>query len=224
MLCLLLGQQNAQAQKNVVKLNLTPLVITDITVQYERVLFKKFSVAMGIGYIPDRPLPGFFPTIPTINNIKFSGYSLTPEIRIYPHLLKDAPRGFYLAPYLKYSKYNVAADFPWSYKFSYTDPNTGITADKTLSQDLNLKGSFSGIGGGLMIGKQWIIANHISLDWFIMGGHVGSGANLSVSTMVDYASFPVSNQADIEKNIQDKLNKIEPRFRKARVFNSQLIL
>ena len=96
-LTILLFQQDIKAQSNIVKVNLTPLAIKNVSLQYERSLLKKFSVALGLGFIPDRPMPTYIPEVPGLKELEFSGFSITPEIRIYP-LLKDSPRGFYIAP------------------------------------------------------------------------------------------------------------------------------
>lgn len=182
-LCFLLP---IQGQNNVFKLNLTPLIIGDITVQYERVFLKKFSGSLGYGYMMKSGLPSAITNnLKELSGIKFSGSSFTPELRFYPHVLKDAPSGLYIAVYMKYSKYSLDATVPFTAEYkSPIDPTK--TESKTLNPSIS--GSFSGIGGGLMIGKQMVIGGHFVIDLFIMGGHFGSGANISASTPTDIAS------------------------------------
>lgn len=214
-LSLFLFEQNSQAQKNVVKLNLTPLIIRDVTVQYERVFLEKFSVALGMSYMLNGPQPSYIPKIPFVDGLKFSGFSITPEIRIYPHILKGAPRGLYLAPYLKYSRYSLDANVAWSGTFDVPTPNSIPTAPQsvpvTMSQTFNLKGSFSGMGAGLLIGKQMIIADHISIDLYLIGAHIGTNANLDVSSPITVypENCPPEVKTAIEKSIQDKLDEIK---------------
>lgn len=213
-LCLIMFQHNVHAQKNVFKLSLTPLIIGDISTQYERVFLKKFSVSLGYGYIPERGLPGFIPPIPIVSDLKFSGSSFTPEVRMYPHLLKDAPSGMYIAVYMKYSKYNLDANVPWSFSQDITvqdpnDPNRTTTQTVSLSNTFNLSGSFSGVGYGAMIGKQIVLGGHVTLDIFMLGGHVGTGADLSVSTKTDVINqLPVEARQPALDNLQAQLNKI----------------
>lgn len=76
----------------------------------------------------------------------FSGLFLTPEARFY--LKKNAIDGFYLGPYLRYQKF-------------------------TLKNDANAEGSMNSMGGGLVLGRQWITNSGFTMDLFF-GGHYGS--------------------------------------------------
>lgn len=73
---------------------------------------------------------------------KFSGYGITPEFRFYLST-SDAPEGAYIAPYLRYQS------------FSITDKET------------DAKGKYASVGGGLLVGKQWLLKDKISLDAFV---------------------------------------------------------
>ncbi|CAN5876682.1 hypothetical protein BH24BAC1_BH24BAC1_30410 [soil metagenome] len=59
----------------------------------------------------------------------------------------EAPEGVYIAPYLRYQS------------FSLTD----VTESG--------KGKYTSMGGGVLIGKQWIFKNRISLDTFVGPGY-----------------------------------------------------
>lgn len=85
---------------------------------------------------------GFFYTGYSTGDTEFSGFGITPEYRFY---LSDteAPQGVYVAPFVRYQSFKVE--------------------DKTL----NNKGEFTAFGGGLIIGKQWIFKERVSLDIFI---------------------------------------------------------
>jgi hypothetical protein len=78
---------------------------------------------------------------------RFSGLILTPEVRFYPK--KNAIDGMYVAPYVRYQNY-------------------------TLS-DASAKGTLSSIGGGLLLGRQWVKASGFTMDLFF-GGHYGSSS------------------------------------------------
>ena len=84
-----------------------------------------------------------------VSDAKFSGLILTPEFRIYPK--KDAIDGFYLAPYLRYMNF---------------------TAKNTTNTD---KGTLTIMGGGLLLGRQWITKSGFTMDLFF-GGHYGSAS------------------------------------------------
>ena len=81
------------------------------------------------------------------SDTRFSGLILTPEYRIYPG--KGAIDGFYIAPYLRYQNY---------------------TLKNTTTED---KGTLSSIGGGVVLGRQWILGKGFTMDLFF-GGHYGS--------------------------------------------------
>jgi hypothetical protein len=84
--------------------------------------------------------------------LKYRGFGITPEFRFY---LSDspAPAGFYAAPFLRYQN---------------------ITVEETLSGE-EAKGSVGIIGGGLIIGKQWIFKEKVALDLFIGPSYYNSG-------------------------------------------------
>lgn len=86
---------------------------------------------------------------------KFTGILLTPEFRIYPK--KNAIDGFYVAPYLRYQNY-------------------------TLQSGVN-KGSLSSIGGGVLLGREWITKSGFTMDLFF-GGHYGT-SNIKVDSGTD---------------------------------------
>jgi Protein of unknown function (DUF3575) len=85
----------------------------------------------------------------SISKAKFAGYVLTPEFRIYPK--KNALDGFYVAPYLRYFN---------------------LSAKSTSSND---KASLTVMGGGILIGRQWITNSGFNMDLFV-GGHYASGS------------------------------------------------
>ena len=91
-----------------------------------------------------------------IADTKLSGLILTPEVRIYPR--KNALDGFYVAPYLRYQNY-------------------------TLKEGAN-EGSISVIGGGLLLGRQWIKKSGFTMDLFFGGGYGSSKLKVKSGTDV----------------------------------------
>lgn len=103
-------------KNNIVKINLSSLVVKNISVQYERKVAKRIAVAANVQCRPFGKLP-FLTTIEntiddpgvTANQIKWGGLGVTPEVRFYLGK-KGAPQGFYLAPFANISNYK--ADLP----------------------------------------------------------------------------------------------------------------
>jgi hypothetical protein len=108
---------------------------------------------------------GFYYSGFSIDNTKFSGFGLTPEYRFY---LSDteAPHGVYVAPFVRYQNFSV-----------------------TNGPD---KGTLTTVGGGLIIGKQWIFKEKIALDIFI--GPKYSSRNVKVTSGTD--TFDTGNGLD----------------------------
>jgi hypothetical protein len=131
-------------EKNVLKINTFALILGTGSVFYERELSDMTSLQMGIAYLGYK-----------FSETKFSGLILTPEVRIYPK--KNAIDGMYIAPYLRYQRFNL------------TDPTS--------------TGTLSSMGGGLLFGRQWITNSGFTMDLFF-GGHYSS-AKVNVDSGTD---------------------------------------
>ncbi|MBO9681252.1 MAG: DUF3575 domain-containing protein [Flavisolibacter sp.] len=164
--------KNKQEQVNLVKLNLTALALKNYSFQYERTLNRKVSVALGVRTMPSTTLPfknaivkqvgdDDADTKNTIENFKLSNFSLTPEVRIYLSK-KGYGRGFYLAPFYRYASFKTS-----TLNFDYEGAGTSGT--------ISLSGKLTANTGGLMLGAQWPLSKRLSLDWWILGPHYGSG-------------------------------------------------
>lgn len=137
LLCLVALSSFAQVseEKNVLKVNTLSLLLGAGSIFYEREFTDNLSGQMGVAYLNYK-----------INDAKFKGLILTPEIRLY--VKKNAIDGFYIAPYVRYQNYSL-------------EGNGG-------------KGTYSNIGGGICFGRQWITNSGFTMDLFF-GGHYGSG-------------------------------------------------
>ncbi len=156
------------SRKNILKVNLPALALKNFSVQYERAVAKKISVAATVRYMPDGaiPLKSTFikladdpATERQLNNLNVGNFAVMPELRFYLGK-KGVFRGFYLGPFASIAKYN--ADL----LFEYDD--AGITKTIPLSGDVN------SLTGGLMIGAQWKLSKVIFLDWWILGANYGT--------------------------------------------------
>ena len=89
---------------------------------------------------------GFYYTGASIGDISLRGFGITPEYRFYLSKSHDAPDGAYLAPYVRYQN------------LTFSDKT-----DNTAGVQLNT------IGGGLLIGRQWLLGrqDNVALDLFL---------------------------------------------------------
>lgn len=85
---------------------------------------------------------GFYYTGFSGAGMQYRGFGITPEYRLYLSE-SDAPAGFYVAPFLRYQ-------------------NITITVEETDDE-----GTLSTFGGGLVVGKQWVFKERVTLDLFI---------------------------------------------------------
>ena len=189
--------------KNVIKLNLSQLVLTNISLQYERAFHKNFSAALGFSYLIPRAIPAQIFT-PSDNGSgyqlpKFGGWSITPEIRFYPgkKVKHQAPHGFYMAPYFRYSRYTL--------KSSYVDFDS-ITS---IRHNYNVKANYSGFTAGLMLGSQWMIGKHFSIDWWIVGGGYGKASFKIFAEDADGTiNMSPQEQEDLKQDIKENTGEL----------------
>lgn len=101
---------------------------------------------------------GFGFTAYNRENVKISGIFLTPEYRFY--LTNEALNGFYIGPYLRYQNLKIE--------------------DKNSNPSNPDKATLSTLGGGLVVGRQWLFSDIITLDIFA-GPNYNSG-NVKVTS------------------------------------------
>lgn len=119
----------------------------------------------------------------------FSNQAITGELRLYTG--KHAgPRGFYVAAYGRYSKMD----------FGYLG-----TYQPSMGEEIPLPyiGKLNGMGGGLMLGAQWLIADKVTLDWYIAGAHYGKlGGDVNIAQ--DFSRLPESEKKNLETEIEGR--------------------
>ncbi|MFN5333711.1 MAG: DUF3575 domain-containing protein [Bacteroidota bacterium] len=181
---------------NFIKINLLGLPLRNFSFQYERVLSKRISLALGYRFMPSGPLP-LLSTIESIagsedpstkealRSLNISNTAITPELRFYVGR-KGYGRGFYLAPYYRYATFNVKG-----LKVELDNGNDNIVfSGKLTTQNI-----------GFMLGAQWMISKRISLDWWIVGAQIGSHS----SNLKGEKDIPLTDdeRADIERFSKD---------------------
>jgi hypothetical protein len=194
---------NLDGEPNIaIKINLSQLAFKNLSLQAEYGFHKKLSVALGISSLLKRDLPGFvydpdpaYADYFKVPNLK--GFAVTPELRFYPggKEEKPAPRGFYLAPYLRFAKYTVEQEVSYQDDSKPNQPIYSATTQQT----------YGGYTAGLMIGQQWIIAKHFTIDWWIIGAGYGK-AKYTYSWKVPGANLTDAQQADVKEQAESNFD------------------
>ncbi|MFN3850721.1 MAG: DUF3575 domain-containing protein [Spirosomataceae bacterium] len=206
-----------QAQSSILKLNLSSLAIKSYTAQYEKVIGKRISFALGGGYRPMSLVP--FPTETanlttfvdnridyiSLDNTrpkesKVKGYHITPEIRFY-FGQKEAPYGFYLSAFARY--YHVNAIIPVEMELEYQ----GFPVLLKLPVDTKVNATSI----GLMIGKQFKLTKRLTFDWYIAGPHIGK-FNLHGESQQDLSNFDDDFQNRLRRKVVDSFKIDEKTF------------
>ncbi len=186
--------------KNNVKMNLSSLALNNYSFYLERSLSKKVSFSLGYRTMPSSLL-GDLPAIKKasekfsdgdelfdgINSITASNKAYTGEFRFYGGK-KPGARGFYLSLYGRYT------DIKLDYDYTYEAQNGPYS--------IPIKSSFKGIGGGLMIGAQWLIAKRVTFDWYVLGGHYGKLTG-NGNGLANLTALSANEKAEIKSEIED---------------------
>jgi hypothetical protein len=187
----------ATQKKNIVKINLPALAFKNISVQYERAIGKRTSLAANVRLIPTGKLPfqSTFEDITDNTDVRYDQFQLgsfgvVPEFRYYLGK-RGALHGFYIGPFINYSNYKLS--LPISYT-SGTTTKTGV-----------FDGKLNAITGGLQFGAQFNLGKNLVLDWWIFGPNYGS-AN---GTLNFTAALTNSEKADLQNEL-DRLKEDAP--------------
>jgi len=191
----------AGVPKNIVRWNLSSLALSNYHFTYERALSRKISVSLSYRFMPTGSIPfkDYFDNSLQSGDVKFNeitvgNSAITPEFRFY--LGKGNMKGFYLAPYLRFSTFNATTPI------TYTSTSGGPAVLKTG----DFIGKVTATSGGIMFGWQFNLSKKLLLDLQIIGAHYGScNGNLDLVTIM-----PLSPSE--QTSLQNSLNgiKIEP--------------
>lgn len=188
--------------KNNVKINLSSLAINNYSFYAERLLSRKVSFSVGYRNMPSTNLGELsiikkisdtfnegYELVDGINRMRVDGKAYTGEFRFYGGR-KQGARGMYLALYGRYATFNHDYD----HRFTNSSNN---------ALSVPLKSKVKGYGGGLMIGKQWLIAKRVNLDFYWLGGHYGKLSG-TTNAVADLSSLSQQDQ----RNLKDELDNI----------------
>ncbi|MBE2229822.1 MAG: DUF3575 domain-containing protein [Chitinophagaceae bacterium] len=188
----------ATPEPNMLKVNLTAIPLKNYSLQYERVMSKKLSLALSFRIMPNTGLPfksqildmvGDDPdTRDVVNTFKMSNIAITPELRWYVGK-RGYGRGFYIAPFYRYAQFETS-----QMQFDYDNGTGG-------QETINLSGKLTSHTGGLMFGAQWPLGKSLVLDWWIFGPHYGAG-NGDFTGLSSQPLTP-SEQADLRDELEN---------------------
>ncbi|OLY93165.1 Protein of unknown function [Cnuella takakiae] len=169
------AQSNSEANlqsppRNIVKFNLAGLAARNYQLQYERVLSRRISLALSYRTMPKGSVPFKSKLLnlvddqnftDAVTNLEISGTALTPEVRIY--LGKGYGQGFYIAPFYRNASFDA------------TGAKISFETLPGKEESISLAGKTKTNSGGILFGAQWGLGKHVSLDWWILGPHIGTG-------------------------------------------------
>lgn len=145
----------AMAQpKTAIKINLLSPVARTFNIALERAISENGSIQLG-----------FYYTAAKVEDIKLSGFGITPEYRIYLSQT-PAPNGFYVAPFIRYTSNTLSAE--------------DTTDEATLTT----------FGGGVVVGRQWVFKERVTFDLFI--GPKYQSRDLKVKSGTDSGQFELN--------------------------------
>lgn len=214
-------------RKNNVKINLSSLALNNYSLYVERSLTRKISFSAGYRSMPMSNL-GELPAIKKIsanyadgdelfygiNSMSASANAYTGEFRFYGGK-KPGARGFYLSLYGRYTDMKI--DYNYTYTTSGYDPLTGIE-NESRTYNVPIKSNIKGLGGGLMLGAQWLIAKRVTFDWYIVGGHYGKLSGTG-SGLADLSSMSDMDKSYLKDDLESTGTIVGPSAITATVTN-----
>jgi hypothetical protein len=203
------------AQKNVVKVKpVRPIANIalggplTLPLQVERVIIPRLTVALNFSYTIPSTLDFGQLELGNISVPTIKGFGIGPEVRFYPNVTKDTPRGLYLMGFLNYRTISVESQFNNEQLLEFGDittPTGNVPLEIMYESKFDLTGKWSALTYGLGWGTQWLIANRVSIDVLWLGFGWGAGT----------ASFditgPLIDVNQINNSIQTKYGA-DPRI------------
>jgi hypothetical protein len=156
---------NAIIKRNLIKFSLVSPIINSFSMAYERVLNPNNSFQVTMFYAGNGSLDAN------------GGFGITPEMRLYLSERREAPYGFFVAPFATYQHFSL--------EDSFFDFGTGASATERGTSNL--------FGLGVIVGGQWVFKNRVSID--IWGGPGYAFVGLSGFDNNNGNGYPFANGA-----------------------------
>lgn len=201
-----LAQQDSTNAPEAPRLNNVRFLLTDflilgssnIVLGYERVLNDRLSVGVGLGYASLPKLLSFSSdSVVSSSQVNKFGFNASAELRYY--ILSEnkfaPPHGVYTGIYASYNDYNKQA--AWTFQHT-SGPNDEAVVNTHLSF-LTL---------GIEIGYQFILFDHVTLDFIAIGAGV-SRYEFSAKSTADIQNEETKEA--IEKT-REQIKQIFPKF------------
>jgi len=201
------GAQSLIGGKNIFRWNIGSLALKNYHFTYERSLTKHLSLSVSYRTMPMGSLPYQDQLAKQIksNDVDFGNFQIgnsawTFEGRLY--LGMGRMKGFYLAPYLRFASFDLAAPV----KYTYTSTVAGPTFGQSYSKTANFTGNIKSTSPGLMFGWQFTLVGKLVMDLQIIGAHYGSG-----SGVLSFAAPLTNDEVNaLQSSINDIGNKTSP--------------
>lgn len=162
-----ISSEQSYSGNNLVKINVLSLPLKNFSLGYEYIMGPKTSFGLGLRFMPKSGLP-LKSAISNLmddpdaerqlDELKTGNFAITPEVRFY--LGKQVLRGFYIAPFARYSSYT--AELPFEFDVNGT------------TETIPLTGKLNTFTGGLLLGAQWRLGGNVYLDWWMLGPQYGT--------------------------------------------------
>lgn len=189
-LCLSVSAQKVFEPKITLKWAPTGLFLGDVSLQGEYSFAKKSSLTAKIG-VPFR----------SPHDAMFDGHNVDMNMRAFSflagyrqYLSKKVLKGFYIEPFFTYAH--------------QTSDGTGEGKLDNQPVTMDFTNAYNGIGVGVQLGSQFIVAKRIVIDLFFFGPQLTSSTNNFRA--IDYTNSTAWNniQADeAEQDIRNFLNQ-----------------
>ncbi|MFN3403412.1 MAG: DUF3575 domain-containing protein [Cytophagaceae bacterium] len=188
--------QTSSGVGNTLKLNVFGALGGSYTLVYERVLNEKLALQLSVGYRYMDVNRMFGLGSSKADNKIHKGFTFVPELKYYiTNTAIGIPEGLYVAPFARIGKYTV------DFVDNHDSGTLNINHDATYT--------ISAVGGGILIGYQFIIAKSVALDLFF-----GPQFKNRTVSQVEYLDVPPNDPKKFEKeNIQVEKSIGQPGIR-----------
>jgi hypothetical protein len=186
--------------KDIVKINMTSLPLKNVSLQYEYIVKKNLSLALGVRVMPTSAIPaeGTFLNVVAKNKhdadtkdlvsmSRMDNIALTPEVRFY--LGRGYGRGLYIAPYYRFNRFTSNTLI-----VNYHEAN-GPRRSVTMNGEMTAHS----VGG--MVGAQWFLGKNLVIDWWIAGAHFGVASGKFIG--IPETELSTGEQADVRYTLNN---------------------
>jgi hypothetical protein len=183
----------AQAQNHAVKVDIFQPIINTLAVSYEQKLSESSSFQVAVsGTFGYKDGSSSYSFNAYSDQLSTSGFSITPEYRLYLSEKHPALEGFYVAPYVRFQYLSQTGNL-----YNYSSSGSMFTQ----KYDANL----TAFGLGVTVGRHWIFKQRFSLDLFAGPGYTfastSSNQNGVSPSKGDFVGYINNNNYDLRGGV-----------------------